>query len=82
MNMQSRKDGRTYHYPFSPGTPDYKPFEESGSEVIMLCGLPGMRKDHFISPCYPQHAIVCLDEIRREHKINPADKQAQGWVAQ
>lgn len=74
--------GRFDYFHYQRGTPDYEPFEGEGSEVIMLCGLPGMGKDHFISQFYPQHAIVCLDDIRREHKINPADKQAQGWVAQ
>ncbi len=48
----------------------------------MLCGLPGMGKDHFVKQFYPQTQMVCLDEIRREHKINPADRNAQGWVAQ
>ncbi|HEC8323118.1 MULTISPECIES: AAA family ATPase [Providencia] len=74
--------GRFQYFHHQKGTTDYQPFEENGSEVIMLCGLPGMGKDHFIKRFYPQTAVVCLDDIRREHKINPADKNAQGWVAQ
>ncbi|WP_272525729.1 AAA family ATPase [Providencia sp. PROV196] len=74
--------GRFHYFHHQKGTTDYQPFEEIGSEVIMLCGLPGMGKDHFIKQFYPQTAVVCLDDIRREHKINPADKNAQGWVAQ
>lgn len=74
--------GRFHYFHHQKGTTDYQPFEEAGSEVIMLCGLPGMGKDHFFQQFYPHTAIVCLDEIRREHKINPADKNAQGWVAQ
>jgi predicted kinase len=58
------------------------PFEEAGSVVTMLCGLPGMGKDYFIQQYYPQAHVVCLDDIRREHKISPKDKNAQGWVAQ
>ncbi|WP_374445159.1 AAA family ATPase [Providencia sp.] len=74
--------GRFHYFHHQRGTPDYQPFEEEGSEVIMLCGLPGMGKDHFVKQFYPQTQMVCLDEIRREHKINPADRNAQGWVAQ
>ncbi|MDR2226214.1 MULTISPECIES: AAA family ATPase [Providencia] len=74
--------GRFHYFHHQRGTPDYQPFEEEGSEVTMLCGLPGMGKDHFVKQFYPQTQMVCLDEIRREHKINPADRNAQGWVAQ
>ncbi|MEQ4620277.1 AAA family ATPase [Providencia vermicola] len=74
--------GKFHYFHYQRGTPDYAPFEEAGSEVIMLCGLPGMGKDHFISQYFPQKEVVCLDEIRRKHKINPADRNAQGWVAQ
>lgn len=74
--------GRFHYFHHQRGTPDYQPFEEEGSEVIMLCGLPGMGKDHFVKQFYPQTQMVCLDEIRRKHKINPADRNAQGWVAQ
>lgn len=74
--------GRFHYFHQQRGTPDYQPFEEEGSKVIMLCGLPGMGKDHFVKQFYPQTQMVCLDEIRREHKINPADRNAQGWVAQ
>ena len=41
-----------------------------------------MGKDHFARQCYPQHPVVSLDDIRREHRINPTDRSAQGWVAQ
>ncbi|EPL6455110.1 AAA family ATPase [Providencia rettgeri] len=74
--------GRFHYFHHQRGTPDYQPFEEESSEVIMLCGLPGMGKDHFVKQFYPQIQMVCLDEIRREHKISPADRNAQGWVAQ
>lgn len=74
--------GRFHYFHYQRGMPDYQPFEEEGSEVIMLCGLPGMGKDHFVKQFYPQTQMVCLDEIRREHKISPTDRNAQGWVAQ
>ncbi|HEF8771298.1 AAA family ATPase [Providencia manganoxydans] len=74
--------GRFHYFHQQRGSPDYQPFEEFGSEVIMLCGLPGMGKDHFIAQYYPHREVICLDEIRREHKISPADRNAQGWVAQ
>lgn len=74
--------GRFSYFHYQRGTTDYAPFEEQGSEVTMLCGLPGMGKDHFIQQFYPQTSVVCLDDIRRTHKISPTDKNAQGWVAQ
>lgn len=74
--------GRFHYFHHQRGMPDYQPFEEEGSDVIMLCGLPGMGKDYFVKQFYPQTQMVCLDEIRREHKISPADRNAQGWVAQ
>ncbi len=61
---------------------DYEPYEQDTCQVIMLCGLPGMGKDHFIQQHYPDKAIVSLDNIRREFNIRPSDKNANGWVVQ
>ncbi|MDE1489084.1 AAA family ATPase [Xenorhabdus bovienii] len=61
---------------------DYQPYDDYGSQVILLCGLPGMGKDHFIQRYYAGIPVISLDAIRREHQISPEDKDANGWVVQ
>lgn len=63
-------------------SPDYVPFSDLKGEVIMLCGLPGMGKDTYISRNYPGLSVVSLDNIRRRHKLKPDDSSATGWVVQ
>jgi predicted kinase len=63
-------------------SPDYVPFDDYVNEVVMLCGLPGMGKDHYITKHYPGLAVVSLDDIRRANKIKPDDIAANGWVVQ
>lgn len=43
-------DGARFHYFHSENSvdPHYEPYPEQGSEVIVLCGLPGMGKDSYI----------------------------------
>lgn len=64
------------------GSPDYVPFDDYKNNVILLSGLPGMGKDHFIKKNYPDLAVVSLDEIRRANKIKPDDPTGNGWVIQ
>lgn len=61
---------------------DYVPFNDLGTEVVMLSGLPGMGKDHFIRRHYKDYPVISLDDIRRKHKLSPLDKSATGWVVQ
>jgi predicted kinase len=61
---------------------DYVPFDDTRSEVVMMCGLPGAGKDTFIQEHYPDYPVVSLDSIRREFKISPKDARAQGRIAQ
>lgn len=72
-----------YHYLTHPqASVDFVPYEQFQSEVILLCALPGMGKDRYIA----QHAAgietISLDNIRRQHRLSPTDKQATGWVVQ
>ncbi|OMQ20835.1 AAA family ATPase [Serratia oryzae] len=76
-------DYQRYHYLTHPqASVDFAPYEQFRSEVILLCGLPGMGKDRYIA----QHALgmtaIGLDDIRRQHRLSPADKNATGWVVQ
>ena len=61
---------------------DYVPFDDFKCEVIMMSGLPGMGKDHYIQSLDKDIPVVSLDTIRRKHKISPTDKSGNGWVVQ
>lgn len=61
---------------------DYVPFDNFKSKVIMLSGLPGMGKDHYIQSLNRDLPVVSLDAIRRKHKIAPTDAKRNGWVVQ
>lgn len=61
---------------------DYVPYDDSTCEIVMLSGLPGMGKDHYIQNNYPKYPVISLDDIRRKHKLSPVDKSATGRVVQ
>ncbi|WP_340609567.1 AAA family ATPase [Xenorhabdus bharatensis] len=75
-------EARFHYFSTESEQPDYQPYDNYGSQVILLCGLPGMGKDHFIRQYYPDSAVISLDAIRRQHQISPEDKNATGWVVQ
>lgn len=65
-------------YPFANGlarfqffykkntSPDYIPFDDTTSEVILMCGLPGSGKDTYIKTYLAAYPVISLDEIRKE----------------
>lgn len=64
------------------GYPDYVPFDQFGSTVVMLSGLPGAGKDTYVFHQHKDWPVINLDQIRREHKISPTDKSGNGTVIQ
>ncbi len=58
------------------------PYDNFKSEVIILSGLPGMGKDHYIESLKTDMPVISLDGIRRKYKLSPTDKSATGWVVQ
>ncbi|GGD83184.1 hypothetical protein GCM10011514_54030 [Emticicia aquatilis] len=62
--------------------PNYQPFDDYKSEVILLSGLPGVGKDTYIRKYLKDYKIVSLDDIRRELKISPTDSKGNGKVVQ
>ncbi|HEY9044392.1 MAG TPA: ATP-binding protein [Ohtaekwangia sp.] len=62
--------------------PEYIPFDDLRSDVIMLSGLPGMGKDRYIKKHYADWPVVSLDDIRRQHKFKPDDITATGQAVQ
>lgn len=73
-----------FHYFYTDSSTDcnYEPYPEKGSEVTVLCGLPGMGKDTFIRQHCADLPIVSLDDLRRQHNIKPDNRDANGWIAQ
>lgn len=61
---------------------DYIPFDDFKCEVILMSGLPGMGKDHYIQSLDKDIPVVSLDAIRRKNRISPTDKSGNGWVVQ
>lgn len=63
-------------------SPDYQPFDDTICEVVVLCGLPGMGKDRYIRENFKDWPVISPDDIRRQYKLKPEDRAANGWVAQ
>lgn len=78
----SSGEARFHYFSTDSEQPDYQPYDDYGSQVTLLCGLPGMGKDHFIQQYGKGISVLSLDAIRRAHQINPEDKNANGWVVQ
>lgn len=76
-------DAARYHYLTHPESPpDYEPWPVAGSAVTLLSALPGMGKDRYVAQHCQGVQVVSLDEIRRRHRIDPKDSNANGWVIQ
>ena len=61
--------------------PDYEPYEDLEFTVYCMAALPGAGKDYYVAQNFDL-PVLSLDDIRREHNIDPADKKKQGWVIQ
>lgn len=71
------------HYLYKTGSvPDYVPFEQPQTPVIMMSGLPGAGKDTYVRQHYRHLPVISLDNIRQEMKIKPTDKSGNGVVIQ
>lgn len=62
--------------------PNYQPFDDYKSQVILLSGLPGVGKDTYIKKYFSDYPVVSLDDLRRELKISPTDTRGNGKVIQ
>jgi putative nucleotidyltransferase with HDIG domain len=60
------------------GSPlSYVPYDDTRNEVILMCGLPGAGKDHWIRHQGPGWSVISLDEMRKESGIGPRDNQGR-----
>jgi predicted kinase len=55
--------------------PDYAPHEDFTAEVVLMSGLPGAGKDHWIAANLSGWPVVSLDELREELDVAPTDEQ-------
>ncbi len=62
--------------------PNYKSFNDTSFEVIMMSALPGSGKDTYIQKHLADWPVVSLDDIRQELKVSPTDKSGNGKVIQ
>ncbi|GAB3545535.1 AAA family ATPase [Spirosoma fluminis] len=76
------EEARYYYFTHDTDYPSYEPFPETGSEVILLAGLPGAGKDTFVSQHLADWPVISLDNYRRKFKISPTDKQGTSRVLQ
>lgn len=73
---------RMYYLQKMDSAPDYVPFEQPQTPVVMMSGLPGAGKDTYVQQHYQQWPVISLDNIRKEMKISPTDKSGNGVVIQ
>lgn len=73
---------RMYYLAKENSPADYVPFAEPDVEVILLSGLPGAGKDTYLQKHLSEIPLISLDNIRREKRISPTDKKANGRVIQ
>ena len=71
------QDGYTKRAYFSGRNvmPDQMLYNDTWGEVVLLSGLPGTGKDTYIREHFSELPMISLDEIRKEHKIKPTDRQ-------
>ncbi len=58
----------------------YPLYDDRWREVVLLSGLPGTGKDHWIRTWYPRLPVISLDEIRLELGVSPEERKEQGRV--
>ncbi len=76
-------DSARFHYFHTENSyVDYVPFDTFTCEVILLSGLPGMGKDHYIRSLPAELPVVSPDALRRKHKVSPTDKSGNGRIIQ
>jgi predicted kinase len=62
--------------------PDFKTFDDTTFEIIILSGIAGSGKDFYISKNYPLLSTISLDDLRRKAKVDYKDSKGNGRVIQ
>jgi predicted kinase len=62
--------------------PAYAAHDDTRSRVVVLSGLPGAGKDHWVAEHHDGRPTVSLDDLRRRRGAKRSDKVAQGQIIQ
>lgn len=73
---------RMYYLQREDAHPDYIPFGEPVTEVVLMSGLPGAGKDTFVKKYLSGMPVISLDDIRTKRDIAPTDQTGNGQVIQ
>lgn len=57
--------------------PDVEVWDDTRSEMVMMCGLPGAGKDTTLRRDFGDLPVVSLDALRDELEVEPTDDQGQ-----
>ena len=57
--------------------PDSPAHEEFRANVVLLSGLPGSGKDHWLTMTMPGEPVISLDALRHELGVSPSDPQGE-----
>lgn len=55
------------------GDPDYVPHEAFRCDVVLMSGLPGVGKDHWVQTHLPDWPVVSLDALRERLGVSPTE---------
>ncbi len=66
---------RFLYFQRASAAPEYVPYEDFACEVIMMSGIPGVGKDHWIEENGEGWPVISLDGLREEMDIDPSDNQ-------
>lgn len=64
------------------GYADYEPFDDTKFKAILLSGIPGAGKDHYIERVLKMKNVISLDDMRREAGVKRRDSEGNGQIIQ
>ncbi len=62
--------------------PAYVPFDDTTTDVIIMSGIAGSGKDHYLSRNHKDLPVVSLDDMRRRLKVDRNDSKGNGRIIQ